>query len=56
MRFKVQYIIENTDEYNVAEERCRLVSIIAESNSRSRISTTTSIPLDSLNSNTFNTP
>ena len=53
--FKVHYIIENTDEYNVAEERCRPLSINAELNSRRRLSTTTRISLDPLNSNTSNT-
>ena len=28
--FKVHYIIENTNEYNVTEDRCRPVAIIAE--------------------------
>ena len=50
-RFKVHCIIENTDEYNVTEHRCRPVSIIAELNSRRRISTTTIIPLATLNTN-----
>ena len=26
--FKVHYIIENTDEYNVSEERCRPVFLL----------------------------
>ena len=39
--FKVYYFIENTDEYNFSEERYRPVSIIEESNSTPRISTTT---------------
>ena len=54
-RFKVHYIIEDTDEYNVTEDRCRLMSIIAELNSRRRISTTTRIPLAPLNSNNSHT-
>ena len=37
--FKVHYIIDNTDKYNVAEEICGPVSIISESNSRRRLST-----------------
>ena len=53
--FKVHYIIENTNEYNVTEDKCRPVTIIAESNSR-RISTSTRIPLAPLNSNTSHTP
>ena len=53
--FKVHYIIENTNEYNVTEDKCRPVTIIAESNSR-RISTSTRIPLAPLNSNTPHTP
>ena len=54
--FKVHFIIENIDEYNANEDRCRPVSIIAESNARHRISTTASIPLAPLNSNTSHTP
>ena len=53
--FKVHYIIENTDEYNVTEDRCRPMSIIAKSNSKRRISTTTRIPLAPLNSNNSHT-
>ena len=52
--FKVHYIIENIEEYNVAEERYRPVSIIEESNSKRRIYKTTRIPLTPLKSNTFN--
>ena len=48
--------MENTDEYNVTEDRCRPMSIIAELNSRRRISTTTIIPLVTLNSNNLHTP
>ena len=55
-RFKVHYIIENTDEYNVTEDRYRPVSIIVESSLRRRISTTTRIFLAQLNSNTSHTP
>ena len=55
-RFKVHYIIEDTDEYNVTEDRCRLMSIIAELNSRRRISTTRRTPLAPLNSNNSHTP
>ena len=54
--FKHHYIIENMDEYNVAKKRSKPVSIIAESNSRSRIFTTISIPRGTLNSNTSNIP
>ena len=54
--FKVHYIIDNTNEYNVTEDRCKPVSIIAESSSRRRISTTTRIFLASLHSNTSHTP
>ena len=54
-RFKVHYIIKNIDEYNVTEDTCRPVSIIAESNSRRRIFTTTRIPLAPLNSNISHT-
>ena len=53
--FKVHYIIENTDENNVTEDRCWLVSVIVESNSRRRISTAIRIPLASLNSHTSHT-
>ena len=50
--FKRHFIIENMDEYNVAKP----VSIITESNSRSRIFTIISIHLGILNSNTTNIP
>ena len=32
--FKVHYIIEDTDEYNAIEDRCRPASIITELSSR----------------------
>ena len=55
-RLKVYYIIENTDEYNITEKRCRPVSIMVESDSRRRISKTTRIHLAPMNSHTLNTP
>ena len=55
-RFKVHCITENTDEYNITEDRWRPVSIITESNSKRRISTTARLPLAPLKSNTAHTP
>ena len=54
--FKVHYIIESTDEYNVFEDKYRPLLIIEGTSSRHRISTTIRIPLSSLNSNTSHTP
>ena len=54
-RFKVHYIIEDTDEYSVTENICRPVSIVAESNSMRHISTTLIIPVATFNSNNSHT-
>ena len=53
---KIFVINERTDETNVAEERCRPISIIAKSNPIRCISTTMRIPLARLSSNTSNMP
>ena len=42
--FKVYYIIENTDEYNVAEERYRPAFIFVGSKSKCFVSTIIRIP------------